>query len=81
MFVFFPDICRICFRCKWNGFDAIYQDHTENEFSSIISHLPKEHDTLYLKFRESELHEETGRIGPIEQNVMKTLVLKMEKSL
>ena len=40
------------------------QDHTENEFSSIISHLAiKEHDTLCLKHRESELHEETGRIG------------------
>ena len=34
-----------------------------NEFSSIISHLAKEHDTLCLKHRESELHNETGRIG------------------
>jgi hypothetical protein len=45
------------FRCYY------CQDHTENEFSSIISHLAKEHDTLCLKFRESELHEETGHIG------------------
>jgi hypothetical protein len=45
------------FRCYY------CQDHTENECSAIISHLAKEHDTLCLKNRESELHEETGRIG------------------
>ena len=39
------------------------QDHTGKEFSSIISHLAKEHDTLCLKYRESELYEETGCIG------------------
>jgi len=45
------------FRCYY------CQDHAENEFSSIISHLAKEHDTLCLKYRESELHEEKGHIG------------------
>jgi hypothetical protein len=45
------------FRCYY------CQDHTENDFSSIISHLAKEHDTLCLKHRESELHEETGHTG------------------
>ena len=45
------------FRCYY------CQDHTGKEFSSIISHLAREHDTLCLKYRESELHEETGRIG------------------
>ena len=51
------------FRCYY------CQDHTENECSSIISHLAKERDTLCPKHRESELHEETGRIGYIEQNI------------
>ena len=32
-------------------------------FLSLYHTLLKEHDTLCLKYRESELHEETGRIG------------------
>ena len=49
------------FRCYY------CQNHTENECSSIISHLAKEHDTLCLKYRESELHK-TGALA-IEQNI------------
>jgi hypothetical protein len=47
------------FRCYY------YEDHTENKFSIIISHLAKEHVTLCVKHREPELQEETGRIGYI----------------
>ena len=77
---FSSNICRICFRCKWNGFDAIIVKTTQKmNFLPLYHTLLRNMIHFVLSIENQNYTKKQGALA-IEQNVMKTLFLRMEKS-